>query len=80
MDDIEAVVEQLPQGGFVQISNDDQNYLGKPFNASDVEKAVRAMGKFKSPGPDGYQPVFYQHCWEVVGESVVKFVLEFFAT
>ncbi|KAG7559018.1 Reverse transcriptase zinc-binding domain [Arabidopsis thaliana x Arabidopsis arenosa] len=80
MDDIEAVVEQLPQGGFVQISDEDQNYLGKPFNASDVEKAVRAMGKFKSPGPDGYQPVFYQHCWEVVGESVVKFVLEFFAT
>jgi len=38
------------------------------------------MGKFKSPGPDGFQPVFYQQGWDVVGASVVKFVLEFFRT
>jgi len=38
------------------------------------------MGKFKSPGPDGFQPVFYQLGWDVVGASVVKFVLEFFRT
>lgn len=38
------------------------------------------MGRFKAPGPDGYQPVFYQDCWEVVGESVVRFVLDFFRT
>lgn len=38
------------------------------------------MGKYKAPGPDGFQPVFYQHCWDVVGNSVVNFVLEFFET
>lgn len=38
------------------------------------------MGRFKAPGPDGFQPVFYQDCWDVVGESVNKFVLDFFET
>ena len=41
---------------------------------------MKSMGKYKAPGPDGYQPVFYQRCWDVVGSSVTKFVLEFFAT
>lgn len=45
-----------------------------------MEKAIRGMGKFKSLGPDGFQPVFYQHYWDVVSESVVQFVLEFFET
>lgn len=38
------------------------------------------MGGFKAPGPDGFQPVFYQQCWETVGPSVIRFVLEFFDT
>lgn len=38
------------------------------------------MGKYKAPGPYGFQPIFCQHCWEVVGESVVHFVLEFLRT
>ncbi|XP_010507068.1 PREDICTED: uncharacterized protein LOC104783631 [Camelina sativa] len=36
------------------------------------------MGTFKSPSPDGFQPGFYQHGWDVVGPSVVHFVLELF--
>ncbi|KAJ0267106.1 Reverse transcriptase domain-containing protein [Hirschfeldia incana] len=50
------------------------------FTAEEVERAVRKMGSFKAPGPDGFQPVFYQRCWETVGSSVVRFILLFFET
>lgn len=54
--------------------------MAKPFSGVEVEEAIRSMGRFKAPGPDDYQPVFYQDCWEVVGESVIHFALEFFAS
>ncbi|KAJ0250309.1 Reverse transcriptase domain-containing protein [Hirschfeldia incana] len=38
------------------------------------------MGSFKAPGPNGFQPIFYQKCWEIVGDSVARFVMQFFET
>ncbi|CAA7051323.1 unnamed protein product [Microthlaspi erraticum] len=52
--------------------------LNRPFRELDVEQSVRSMGRFKAPGPDGFQPIFYQENWEVVKESVTRFVLDFF--
>ncbi|CAA7016726.1 unnamed protein product [Microthlaspi erraticum] len=54
--------------------------MNKPFIKSEVEASIRSMGRYKASGPDGYQPIFYQANWEVVGESVSWFVLEFFRT
>ncbi|CAA7053634.1 unnamed protein product [Microthlaspi erraticum] len=54
--------------------------LSIPFVEDEIVQAVRQMGSYKAPGPDGYQPVFYQRCWEEVGASVTRFVLEFFQT
>ena len=78
MDDVDEVVAKLPREGFVSISQMDQMDLERVFTGSEVEKAIRSMNKFKAPGLDGYQPVFYQQCCDVVGESVTKFVLDFF--
>lgn len=78
--DVDQIVDGLPYDGFVQILEEDKTDMNKPFTDAEVVRAVRSMGKFKAPGPDGFQPVFYQHCWEVVGESVLRFVLEFFQT
>ncbi|KAG7564477.1 Ribonuclease H-like superfamily [Arabidopsis suecica] len=74
------MVTGLSLEGFVKLTRDDQNELSRPFTAQEVEQAVRSMGKYKAPGPDGYQPIFYQQCWDVVGDSVLRFVLEFFRT
>lgn len=52
--------------------------MNKLFSEVDVETSVRSMGKYKAPGTDGFQPVFYQDSWDVVGESVTRFGLEFF--
>lgn len=37
------------------------------------------MQSFKSPGLDGFQPLFYKHFWGVVGEDVWRFVSDIFA-
>jgi len=66
--------------GFVCLTSQDHVSVDKNFSAEEVEKAVRAMGSFKAPGPDGFQSVFYQRCWVTVGASVVRFVLFFFET
>ncbi|KAG7591715.1 Zinc finger CCHC-type [Arabidopsis thaliana x Arabidopsis arenosa] len=80
MDDVEAVVERLPADGFVTLTREEVLELNRPFISMEVEKSMRSMGRFKAPGPDGFQPVFFQDCWDVVGESVTKFVLDFFST
>lgn len=78
VEDLDMEVENLSREGFITLPHDAVQSLSKPFLAGEVEKSIRSMGKFKAPGPDGYQPVFYQECWNIVGPSVVRFVLDFF--
>ena len=80
MDDVEEEVDNLAPDGFEELTTGELAALNKPFTNLEVENSVRSMGSFKAPGPDGYKPIFYQDCWSVVGESVTKFVLNFFET
>lgn len=80
LDDVDPVVDRLPKEGFARLSTTDHVNLNKQFSVGEVEQVLRSMGKFKAPGPDGYQPIFYQTCWDVVGELVSKFALDFFET
>lgn len=41
-----------------------------------MKKAFSAMGSWKAPGPDGYQPGFFKRTWETTGQSVHRFVQE----
>lgn len=38
------------------------------------------MNSWRSPGPDGYPPGFFQKHWSVVEEDVVNFVVKFFVS
>ena len=79
-EDLNLVTEKLPQQGFTDFTREELGSLNKQFSGVDVERSVRSMGKYKAPGPDGYQPIFYQESWDVVGESVTRFGLKFFET
>lgn len=39
-----------------------------------------AAPAFKAPGPDGYQAVFFQNCWDLVNNDVCSFVKTVFQT
>ncbi|XP_019190786.1 PREDICTED: uncharacterized protein LOC109185261 [Ipomoea nil] len=52
--------------------NDD---LLRPFEPAEVKHALFAMGKDKSPGPDGMNPGFYQSFWDLIGKDFTDFVL-----
>ena len=80
MEDVESCVDTLDPVGFAVLTVGELADLNKPFSSMEVENSIRSMGKFKAPGPDGFQPVFYQECWDVVGASVTQFVLNCFAS
>lgn len=72
MIDVDESVPNLPHEGFARLSYEELTDLNRPFSGLEVEQSIKSMGKFKSPGPDGFQPVFYQENWDVVGDSVKR--------
>ncbi|KAK4383990.1 hypothetical protein Sango_3101200 [Sesamum angolense] len=46
----------------------------------EVKDAFFDIAEDKAPGPDGYSSGFYKAAWPVIGEEVVKAILEFFTT
>uniref|UniRef100_A0A803PA04 Reverse transcriptase domain-containing protein n=1 Tax=Cannabis sativa TaxID=3483 RepID=A0A803PA04_CANSA len=52
--------------------------LCQPIEDKEVREAVFQMHPDKSLGPDGMTSAFFQKCWTIVGEEVVKNVRSFF--
>lgn len=53
-----------------KLSTEDNNLLLAPFTDKDFKEAVFQMHPDKSPGPDGFNPAFYQKFWTLVGDTV----------
>lgn len=51
--------------------------LTQTFIVEEVHKALKQMHPKKSPGPDGMPLLFYQHSWSLIGECVIKTILDF---
>ncbi|CAN1148757.1 Transposon TX1 uncharacterized 149 kDa protein [Linum perenne] len=35
---------------------------------------LKAMGGLKAPGKDGFHPIFYQKCWDIMGSDTANFI------
>jgi len=46
------------------------------FASAEIKRALDQMGDLKAPGPDGMPAIFYKKCWHIVGERVIKEVLQ----
>jgi hypothetical protein len=64
---------------FDQILDHEASWLEREFEEEEVRKVVKAMEGDKAPGPDGFSIAFFQVCWEVVKEDIMRIFREFHA-
>lgn len=60
-----------------KITSEMNQDLDKHFVRAEVDLALSQMVSFKSPGPDGFGPCFFQDYWCIVGDRVATTVLDF---
>lgn len=48
-----------------------------PFLVEEIREAVFNMAGDKSSGPDGFFMCFYQACWDIIKEDLLKVFVEF---
>ncbi|XP_073041827.1 uncharacterized protein [Primulina eburnea] len=53
------------------ISEEENNMTTAPFTEDEFRKACFQMHPDKSPGPDGFNPTFFQKFWQVIGPDIV---------
>ena len=68
----------IMEGQFPLLAPHSMENLVVPVLDEEIKTAVFDMKPYKAPGPDGYQPVFYQSQWQVVGQSVCRYVKDIF--
>uniref|UniRef100_A0A2N9GNJ6 Reverse transcriptase domain-containing protein n=1 Tax=Fagus sylvatica TaxID=28930 RepID=A0A2N9GNJ6_FAGSY len=52
--------------------------LDNPLSSEEIKSSLWSLKPFKAPGPDGLHPGFFQRCWHIVSDSVVKEVSHIF--
>ncbi|XP_061361919.1 uncharacterized protein LOC133305695, partial [Gastrolobium bilobum] len=66
------------QNAFPSLTIVEKRFLFQKPSKEEIKKAVFRMGKFKAPGPDGLNDLFFQSQWDTIGTSVCKMVEETF--
>ncbi|KAK4383839.1 hypothetical protein Sango_3114300 [Sesamum angolense] len=54
--------------------------LVQSVTREEIKDAFFDIAEDKAPGPDGYSSGFYKAAWPVIGEEMIKAILEFFTT
>jgi hypothetical protein len=55
-----------------QITQEDNDQLLRPISKEELKEALFQMHPDKAPGPDGFNPAFYQHFWELCGNDIFE--------
>ncbi|XP_024638626.1 uncharacterized protein [Medicago truncatula] len=62
------------------LSQHQQDLLCSEFTAVEVKNALFSMDSSKAPGIDGYNVHFFKCSWNIIGDSVIDAILDFFKT
>ncbi|KAL0444326.1 UNVERIFIED_CONTAM: putative mitochondrial protein [Sesamum latifolium] len=68
---IDEVGSAIPR----RVTPEMNDQLRQPFTSTEVKHTLFGMFPYKSPGPDGMSPVFFQKFWSIVGVDVSNSVL-----
>ena len=47
-----------------------------PYIAEEVKNALFSIDDLKAPGPDGLHAIFYKKSWPILGEDLIREVLQ----
>jgi ribonuclease HI len=53
-----------------KITREDNEYLTRPIGKEEIRQALFHMHADKAPGPDGFNPAFFQQYWDVCGDDI----------
>jgi hypothetical protein len=59
-----------------KITEEDNERLVAPITKEELKEALFQMHPDKAPGPDGFNPAFYQHFWDMCGNDIFASVEE----
>lgn len=63
-----------------KISRDMAHSLLQPVALQDVRDVFFSVSPYKAPGPDGFQPIFYQMFWDVIGKDISEYIAQVYVT
>jgi hypothetical protein len=55
-----------------KINQEDNDRLLRPITKEELKEALFQMHPDKAPGPDGFNPAFYQHLWDLCGDDIFE--------
>ncbi|KAK4384423.1 hypothetical protein Sango_3062400 [Sesamum angolense] len=62
------------------LTQEESQALVQSVSREEIKDAFFDIAEDKAPGPDGYSSGFYKAAWPVIGEEMIKAILEFFTT
>ena len=62
---------------FSTLGKEDREWLERVFEEDEVFSVLKSMNGNETPGPDGFTIAFFQKCWGVIKEDVMRFLHEF---
>jgi hypothetical protein len=55
-----------------KVTQEDNDRLVAPITREELKEAIFQMHPDKAPGPDGFNPAFYQHFWDLCGNDIYE--------
>lgn len=68
----------LSENSFPPIGKSDMAFLTNNVSIEETRIALFCMKNYKSPGPDGFHPMFFKSQWDIIGFSLHNFVSQCF--
>ena len=68
--------QEVPEKVKPKVSSYMNESLLAPYTEEEVRRALFSIGDLKAPGPDGLHAIFYKKFWHLLGDDLVREVLE----